>query len=125
MTISSLQPCGIVMSSSLSGSEQPLDPQAARLAAKVRLLMLVSALTTVLAVGAVLAVIGYRVFKAEGSAGIVEVTATLPKGARIISTVAAGDRITVTIQIADAIEIRTFDAKTLQPSGRLRFLFEP
>ncbi len=87
--------------------------------------MLVSALTTMLAVGAVLAVIGYRVFRAEGSAGIVEVTATLPKGARIISTVAAGDRITVTIQIADAIEIRTFDAKTLQPAGRLRFLVEP
>ena len=113
------------MSTSLSESEQPLDPQAARLAAKVRILMLVSALTTMLAVGAVLAVIGYRVFRAEGSAGIVEVTATLPKGARIISTVAAGDRITVTIQIADAIEIRTFDAKTLQPAGRLRFLVEP
>ena len=113
------------MSSSLSGSEEPLDPQAARLAAKVRMLMLVSALTTVLAVGAVLAVIGYRLFKAEGSAGIADVTATLPKGARIISTVAAGDRITVTIQIADAIEIRTFDAKTLQPAGRLRFMIEP
>ena len=68
------------MSTSLPGSEEPLDPQAARLAAKVRLLMLVSALTTVVAVGAVLAVIGYRVFKAEGSAGIAEVTATLPKG---------------------------------------------
>ena len=54
-----------------------------------------------------------------------EVTATLPKGARIISTVAAGERITVTIQIADAIEIRTFDAKTLQPAGRLKFLAEP
>ena len=87
--------------------------------------MLASALTTVVAVGAVLAVIGYRLFKAEGSAGIVEMTATLPKGARVISTVAAGERITVTIQIADAIEIRTFDAKTLQPVGRLKFLAEP
>lgn len=87
--------------------------------------MLVSALTTVVAVGAVLAVIGYRVFKAEGSAGIVEVTATLPKDARIISTVAAGDRIIVTIQIADRVEIRSFDAKTLQATGRLRFLAEP
>ena len=113
------------MSTSLSESEEPLDPQAARLAAKVRMLMLVSALTTVLAVGAVLAVIGYRLFKAEGSAGIVDVTTTLPKGARIISTATAGDRITVTVQIADAIEIRTFEAKTLQPAGRLRFLVEP
>jgi hypothetical protein len=74
------------MSTSLSGSEEPLDPEAARLAAKVRLLMLVSALTTVVAVGAVLVVIGYRVFKAEGSAGMPDVTAGLPKGARIRRT---------------------------------------
>ena len=113
------------MSSSLSRSEEPSDPEAARLAAKVRLLMLISALTTVIAVGAVLVVIGYRVFRAEGSAGILDVTATLPKGARIISTAATGDRITVTIEIADKIEIRSFDAKTLQPLGRLRFLSEP
>lgn len=113
------------MSTSLSGSEEPLDPEAARLAAKVRLLMLVSALTTVVAVGAVLVVIGYRVFKAEGSAGMPDVTASLPKGARIISTAAAGDRIAVTVQIGDTIEIRTFDAKTLQAAGRLRFAPEP
>ena len=87
--------------------------------------MLASALTTVVAVGAVLAVIGYRLFKPEGSAGAADVTATLPKGARIISTATAGERITVTIEVADKIEIRTFDAKTLQPSGRLRFVTEP
>jgi heme/copper-type cytochrome/quinol oxidase subunit 2 len=115
----------MVMSTSLPGSEEPLDPEAARLAAKVRLLMLISALTTVVAVGAVLAVIGYRLFKAEGSAGMVEVTATLPKGARIISTATAGERIIVTIQIGDSTEIRSFDAKTLQPAGRLKFLAEP
>lgn len=109
----------------MSGSDEPLDPEAAKLAAKVRLLMLVSALTTVVAVGAVLVVIGYRVFKAEGSAVITDVTATLPKGARIISTAAAGDRIAVTIQIADGIEIRTFDSRSLQPAGRLRFASEP
>ncbi len=119
----------MVMSTSkntlLSGSEEPLDPEAARLAAKVRVLMLVSALTTVLAVGAVLVVIGYRVFKAEGSTTVTDVTALLPKGARIISTAAAGDRITVTIQMADSIEIRTFDSRTLQATGRLRFASEP
>jgi hypothetical protein len=112
------------MSNSLSGCEEP-DPEATRLAAKVRLLMLVSALTTVLAVGAVLVVIGYRVFRAEGSAAITDVTTTLPQGARIISTMAAGDRITLTIQIGESIEIRTFDSKTLQPAGRLRFRNEP
>jgi hypothetical protein len=113
------------MSTSLSESNEPLDPEAARLAAKVRLLMLISALTTVVAVGAVLVVIGYRVFKAEGSTAITDVTATLPKGARIISTAAANDRITVTVQVGDSIEIRTFDPKTLQATGRLRFASEP
>lgn len=113
------------MSPTLSETDQPLDPEAARLAAKVRLLMLVSALTTVVAVGAVLVVIGYRVFKAEGSSAITDVTAGLPKGARIISTAAAGDRIAVTVQIGDNIEIRTFDARTLQAAGRLRFAPEP
>jgi Family of unknown function (DUF6476) len=113
------------MNTSLSGSEAPSDPQAARLAAKVRLLMLISALTTVLAVGAVLMVIGYRVFKAEGSATVTDVTISLPKGARIISTASAGDRIAVTVRIGDSIEIRTFDAKTLQVAGRLRFATEP
>ena len=112
-------------SSSSSASEASPDPEAARLAAKVRLLLLISALTTVVAVGAVLAVIGYRVFKAEGSAGIIDVTASLPKNARIISTAAAGDRIAITIQIGDSIEIRTFDARTLRATGRLKFTGEP
>jgi hypothetical protein len=70
-------------------------------------------------------VIGYRVFKAEGSATVTDVTIGLPKGARIISTAAAGDRIAVTVQIGDSIEIRTFDSKTLQAIGRLRFVSEP
>ena len=113
------------MSNPSADDEAALDPAAARIVAKVRWLMIISGATTGLAIAAVIGVIGYRLFKAEGSAGIVEVTATLPKGARIISTVAAGERITVTIQIADAIEIRTFDAKTLQPTGRLKFLAEP
>lgn len=113
------------MSKAVSGSDETLDPDAARLAAKIRWLMLVSGLTTVIAIGAVLAIIGYRVFKAEGSAGMVDVTTPLPKGARIISTAATADRITVTLQIGDNTEIRTFDPKTLQATGRLRFVSEP
>ena len=85
--------------------------------------MLISGATTIIAIGAVFAVIGYRVFKAEGSApAIADATVALPKGARVIGTAAVGDRLAVTIQIGDATEIRTFDAKTLQPIGRLRFV---
>ena len=86
--------------------------------------MLIAGATTLLAIAAVIGVIGYRVFKAEGSASA-DVTALLPKGARVISAAVAEDRIAVTLDVAGAIEIRTFDAKTLKPTGRLRFATEP
>ncbi|HEY7663928.1 MAG TPA: hypothetical protein VH934_12495 [Xanthobacteraceae bacterium] len=71
-------------------------------------------------------VIGYRVFKAEGSTSTrVEVTALLPKGAHILATAVAEDRIVVTVDVGGAVEIRTFDLKTLKPTGRLRFATEP
>ena len=87
-------------------------------------MMLISGATTLVAIAAVVGVIGYRVFKAEGSAPA-EVTALLPKGARVIATAIAEDRIAVTVDIGGAIEIRTFDAKTLKPTGRLKFATEP
>ena len=86
--------------------------------------MLISGATTLMAIAAVVGVIGYRVFKAEGSAPA-EVTALLPKGARVIATAIAEDRIAVTVDIGVAIEIRTFDAKRLKPTGRLKFATEP
>ena len=49
----------------------------------------------------------------------------LPKGARIVSTGVAGDRLVVTLDIGGTIEIRTFDAKTLKPAGKLKFANEP
>ena len=93
--------------------------------AKVRWLMLISGVTTLVAIAAVIGVIGYRVFKTEGSAPAADVTALLPKGARIVATAVAEDRIAVTVDVGGAIEIRTFDAKTLKPTGRLRFATEP
>jgi hypothetical protein len=104
--------------------EAPLDPAAARIVAKVRWLMLIAGATTLVAIAAVIGVIGYRVFKAEGSASA-DVTALLPKGARVIAAAVAEDRIAVTLDVGGAIEIRTFDVKTLKPTGRLRFATEP
>jgi hypothetical protein len=112
------------MSKLSADDEAPLDPAAARIVAKVRWLMLIAGATTLLAIAAVIGVIGYRVFKAEGSAAA-DVTALLPKGARVISAAVAEDRIAVTLDVGGAIEIRTFDAKTLKPTGRLRFATEP
>jgi hypothetical protein len=88
--------------------------------------MLISGITTMVAITAVIGVIGYRVFKSEGSAAAaVDVTALLPKGARIVATAVAEDRIAVTVDVGGAIEIRTFDVKSLNPTGRLRFATEP
>jgi hypothetical protein len=114
----------MAMSNPSADDEAPLDPAAARIATKVRWLMLISGATTLVAIAAVVGVIGYRVFKAEGSAPA-EVTAQLPKGARIIATAIAEDRIVVTVDVGGAMEIRTFDAKTLKPAGRLKFVTEP
>ena len=113
------------MSDPLTDDDKPLDPAAASIVAKVRWLMLISGVTTLVAIAAVVGVIGYRVFKAQGSAPAPEVTAMLPKGARVIAIAAAEDRIVVTIEIAGALEARTFDLKTLRPAGRLRFATEP
>src|SRR4030088_3687253 len=102
----------------------PTQEQAALLV-RVRRMMLIAGLTTALAVAAVLIAIGYRLFRAEGSAVATDTTATLPKGARIVATGVAGDRLMVTLDVGGVTEIRTFDAHTLKPTGQLEFANEP
>ena len=105
--------------------DEPLSPAQAQIVARVRWLMLISGIATVLGIAVVVTVIGYRVFRTEGRPGPVETTIQLPKGARVVSTAVAGDRIVVTVDIGGTLEIRTFDTKTLSPEGRLRFAVEP
>ena len=100
-------------------------PEQAALFARVRRLMLIAGLTTALAVAAVLIAIGYRLFRSEGSVVTTDTASMLPKGARIVSTGIAGDRLVVTLDVGGVTEIRTFDAKTLKPAGRLKFVNEP
>ena len=100
-------------------------PEQAALLARVRRLMLIAGLTTALAVAAMLIAIGYRLFRSEGSVVATDTTSMLPKGARILSTAVAGDRLVVTLDVGGATEIRTFDARTLKASGRLNFVSEP
>jgi hypothetical protein len=129
------------MSSAPSDDERPLDPAAARVVARIRLMMMISGVTTLIAVAAVIGVIGYRVFRQEGSAPAAatvvpaptweatrapaEVLALLPKGARVTATAVAGDRLVVTLDASSGPEVRTFDLRTLRPTGRLRFGTEP
>jgi hypothetical protein len=113
-----------------STDDEPLDPAAARMVARVRAMMLIAGLTTMLAIAAVLGVIGYRLFTLQGSAPAPagappDVTAELPKGARVVATAAANDRIVVTIEVGGRTEIRTFDLRTLRPAGRLQLPSQP
>jgi hypothetical protein len=108
-----------------NSDEAPLTPEQQRIVSRVRWLMLISGVATLLGIAVVLGVIGYRVFRTDGSVGPAEVTAMLPKGARVVSTAVSEDRIAVTIEAAGTLEIRTFDLRTLKATGRLRFASEP
>jgi hypothetical protein len=103
-------------------SDQKLNPEAERTIAKARRLMLIANITTLLAIGVVLSVIGYRVFSLGESAPaeFVDVTAQLPAGAKVQSTAVSSDHIIVTVQTMSGVELLTFDPDTLKPLGRLR-----
>jgi len=71
-------------------------------------------------VAVVLAVIGYRVFRVEGSAppfSVVE--AIMPPGAKVISSAVGDGRIVLTVEIAGATELRIFDLNTFKAVGRI------
>jgi hypothetical protein len=107
-------------------STTELTKDQAALIARVRRMMLIAGLTTALAVGAVLIAIGYRLFHGGGSvATTTDVTAVLPKGAKVAQVGVAGDQLVVTLDIGGTTEIRTFDARTFKPVGRLKFVNEP
>ena len=101
------------------------SPEQALLLSRVRRMMLIAGATTGLAIAAILVAIGYRLYTSEGSGAIRDVTATLPRGARISATAVAGDQLVLMLDVGGMTEIRTFDAKTLRPSGKLTFTNEP
>ena len=102
-------------------NEKPLDPEAARVVARVRRLMVIATLTTFLAVAAVIAVIGYRVFRGEERVQAVQsVSATLPAGTKVLSSAIGEGRLVLTVEVNGAIELYSFDLNTLKPLGRVR-----
>ncbi len=101
------------------------DAAASRMASRVRWLMIISGFTTLIAIAAVIGVIGYRISRSGGTAPVTDGIVVLPKGARVIATSVADDRLVVTLDIGGATEIRTFNLKTLKETGRIRFVTEP
>ena len=99
----------VMVQVTMSDDEKPLDPEAARVVAKVRRLMMIASATTFIAVAVVLGVIGYRVFRAEGRAPPF-VGSSRPRcrrAPRSFRPRSANDHIVVTIEIGAGIEIRT------------------
>jgi len=86
--------------------------------------MLISSALTFAAILVVLGLVGYRLFRGA-EYHETDLALTLPKGAKILQTAVAEDRIVVTIDTGGAIEIRTYELRTLKPVGRLSFGFAP
>ena len=102
-------------------TEKPPDLEAAGVVTKVRRLMLVATLTTFLAVAAIIAVIGYRVFKGDERAPSVTTgSAAIPAGAKVLSTAIGDGRLVVTVETNGVIELLSFDLNSLKPVGRVR-----
>ena len=108
----------------LAIAAEPAESEATQLVQRARMMMLISALTTALAIAAVVGVIGYRI-GTNTSTAAADDTIPLPKGARLISTSASAGRLAVLIEFDGVNELRTFDIKTLKQTGRLRFTREP
>jgi len=101
--------------------DKPLDPQTARLVARVRRLIMLASLTTFIAIAAVIGVIGYRVFRTEGRVPVAaDVSPVLPAGAKVLSSAIGDGRIVLTVEVNGAIEMLTFDLATLRPLGRVK-----
>jgi hypothetical protein len=100
----------------------PTDADAAQVIAKARRLMLIVTGGTFLALAVVLVIIGYRLFRSGESTmtSVAPVAATLPAGAKVLSSAVGDGRIVLTVEINGAVELRTFDLKTLKPLGQLR-----
>lgn len=105
---------------------KPLDPAAQAVVDRVRRMSMLSGIATVLGISVVIVMIGWRLYRAGDAPPPpqVDVLSMLPKGAKVIAAQTAGDRLVVTVDVNGAMEVRTFDTRTLQPAGRLRFVEE-
>ena len=106
----------------LAGRPEASESATAQLVSRARVMMMISALTTVLAIGAVVTVVGYRLMTQTTTT---DATVTLPKGARVIGSAGSGGRLGVLLQFDGATELRVYDLKTMKETGRLRFNTEP
>jgi hypothetical protein len=103
--------------------ETPLDPSLLRVQARLRRLMLIAGLTLGLGIFAVFGAILYKIATAGdrppagGTATIA--AATLPAGARLVSSAVVGNRVVLTYEHPAGTTLVFIDAKTLAVAGRV------
>lgn len=111
------------------GDERPLSPEQERFIARVRRMMAIASVTTFVAVGIVLAVIGYRLFTLQGSAPAavpgMPTQPIVPTGAKVVSTAIGEGRLVLTIEAGGGLELLSFDLATLKPLARQRLATQP
>jgi hypothetical protein len=106
--------------------EEDVDPQAARIVARMRHIMLGSMAVMLLGIVVVLGVIVYRTLNLKpaavsgGPEAPVAAATRLPPGSRILATTSDGQRLYVTVETPDGAEaIEVFDAAALTWRGRI------
>ena len=112
----------INVSDKSSANSEPANDLSATVA-RVRWLMIISALTTAIAIAAVIGVVGYRFSTAATASSTPSSMApcSYPRARTSIPPTISEGRIVVTFDLAGATEVRFFDLKTLQLVGQLHF----
>ncbi len=123
--MNSPNPRGNLPGVNLTGATEPPESETARLVGRARVMMIISTLTTLLAVAAVVTVIGYRVYGGGASGPAAEDIVTLPKGAHVVSMAASAGRLAVMVDVNGTTELHVFDLKTMKEIVHLHFATEP
>jgi hypothetical protein len=110
----------------MSDATKPLDPEQAMALARIRRFMMIASVTTFVAIAIVFGVIGYKVYKSGDTAPVMaSAEASLPPGAKVLSSAIGDRRLVLTVEIDGTVELRSFDLDTLKPIARLRLENRP
>ena len=109
----------------MSDDAKPLDPEQAAALARIRRFMMIASVTTFVAIAIVFGIIGYKVYNSGDTAPLPAVEASLPPGAKVLSTAIGDRRLVLTVEIAGTVELRSFDLETLRPIARQRLETRP
>jgi hypothetical protein len=112
----------------MSADEKQLDPEQEKTLARIRRIMAIALATTFIAIAVVLGLIGYKVYRSGDTAvtaASAGAEASLPPGARVLSSAIGDRRLVLTVEIGGVVELRSFDLETLRPIARQRLESKP